>query len=105
LPTPGSPISTGLFFCTPRKHLDDAPYLFVTPNDRIELPFGSHVCQIAAILLQRFVGRFGILCGHPLVSPDLDERLHQAVSCQAELAQQLARRSLVLGRGQQQVLD
>ena len=37
LPTPGSPISTGLFLVRRRQHLDDAADLLVAADDRVEL--------------------------------------------------------------------
>ena len=66
LPTPGSPISTGLFLVRRDKHLDHAADLFVAADHRIELALRRQLGQIAAVLLERFVGRFGILRGHAL---------------------------------------
>ena len=37
LPTPGSPISTGLFLVRRDEHLDDAADLVVAADDRIDL--------------------------------------------------------------------
>ena len=37
LPTPGSPISTGLFFCAAREDLHDALDLGLAADDRVEL--------------------------------------------------------------------
>jgi hypothetical protein len=37
LPTPGSPISTGLFLVRRREHLDDAADLLVAADHRVEL--------------------------------------------------------------------
>ncbi len=37
LPTPGSPMSTGLFLVRRAQHLDDAADLLVAADDRVEL--------------------------------------------------------------------
>ena len=45
LPTPGSPMSTGLFLVRRDEHLDDAADLLVAADDRVELA-GSRVAAV-----------------------------------------------------------
>jgi hypothetical protein len=75
LPTPGSPISTGLFLVRRDKHLDHAANLLVAADHRIELArLRRQLGQIAAVFFERFVGRFGILRGHALAAAHLLQR-------------------------------
>ena len=59
LPTPGSPISTGLFLVRRREHLDDAADLFVSTDDRIDLALGSELGEVARVALERVIGLLG----------------------------------------------
>ena len=56
LPTPGSPISTGLFLVRRRQHLDGAADFLVAADHRIELAVARQFGQIAGIFLQRVIG-------------------------------------------------
>ena len=67
LPTPGSPISTGLFLVRRESTWIDAADLFVAADDRIELAFARELGEVAAVLLERLVGALGVLRGHALV--------------------------------------
>ncbi len=55
LPTPGSPISTGLFFVRRREHLDHAADLLVAPDHRVELALLGELGQVLAEALQRLL--------------------------------------------------
>ena len=57
LPTPGSPISTGLFLVPARQHLDGAADLLVAADHRIELAVARSLGEVAGIFLERVVGR------------------------------------------------
>ena len=57
LPTPGSPISTGLFFLRRRQDLDHALDLLLAPDHRIELALARHLREVAAELVQRRASR------------------------------------------------
>ena len=105
LPTPGSPISTGLFLVRRRQHLDDAADLLVAADDRVELAARGELRQVAAVLFQRLVGLFRVLRRDALAAADLLERREQPVAGDAELLERLAGRAGVVGRGEQQVLD
>ena len=61
LPTPGSPMSTGLFLVRRDEHLDDAADLLVAADDRVELARARVGGQVAAVLLERLVGGLGVL--------------------------------------------
>ena len=56
LPTPGSPMSTGLFLVRRREDLDDAPDLLVPADDRVEPARARLGGEVAAVLLERLVG-------------------------------------------------
>ena len=71
LPTPGSPISTGLFFVRRREHLDHAADLLVAADHRVELPGLGGLGQVAAELLERLVAALGILRGDALAAAHL----------------------------------
>jgi hypothetical protein len=49
-----------------RQDLDDAPDFLVAADDRIELLLARHLRQVAAVLLERLVGRFRVFAGHAL---------------------------------------
>ena len=53
LPTPGSPIRTGLFLVRRAEDLDDAADLLVAADDGIELALPGQLREVAAVLLQR----------------------------------------------------
>ena len=106
LPTPGSPISTGLFLVRATEHLDDAADLLVAADDRVELALPGQRGQVAAVLLERLVGGLRVRAGDALAAADLLERLVDAVAGDAEPAQDLAGRArlCVVGEGEQEVL-
>ena len=84
LPTPGSPIRTGLFLVRREQHLDDAADLFVAADDRIELALLGELGQVAAVFLQRLVGRLRGRARHALAATHLLQRLVDAVTGDAE---------------------
>ena len=79
LPTPGSPISTGLFLvrrlstCITRRISSSRP---ITGSS---LPLPGLFGQIDGIALQRLIFRFGILVGHALRAAHRDQRLQNGV--------------------------
>ena len=76
------------------------------PMTGSSLPCGGELGQIAAVFLQRFVGRFGILGRDALVAADFLQRPHQAVAGDAEFLEDSAGEPSVVARhGEQQVLD
>ena len=105
LPTPGSPISTGIVLGAARQHLNDAANLVVAANDRIELALAGHLGQIAAILFQRLVGRLRVLRGDALIAAHFLQCRHQPIAADAELLQEPAGRAGIGDQGQQQMLD
>ncbi len=52
LPTPGSPMSSGLFFGAAREHLHDALGLGLAADDRVELALARELGEVAAVLAQ-----------------------------------------------------
>ena len=80
LPTPGSPISTGLFLVRRDSTWIDAADLLVAADDRIELALARQLGQVAAVALERLVGAFGILVGDALGAADRGQRLEDGVA-------------------------
>ena len=68
LPTPGSPIRTGLFLVRRGEHLHDSTDLGVPPDHRVELAVAGSLGQVDAVLLQGLVRRLRIRRRHPLVA-------------------------------------
>jgi len=88
LPTPGSPIRTGLFWCA-ATDLDHAANLFVPPDDRVELSTAGQVGEVAGILLDR-TGKVssGSLRRHPLTAPDGTQSLQDLAAGRARFLQE-----------------
>ncbi len=68
LPTPGSPISTGLFFVRRDSTWITRRISSSRPITGIELALAGQLRQVAAVLLQRLVLAFGILVGDALIA-------------------------------------
>ena len=78
LPTPGSPISTGLFFVRRERNLDHAADLLVAADHQVELALLRRLGEIAAELLERLVDLLGVLRGDAAAAAhvlDLREQL------------------------------
>ena len=69
---------------TPREHLHDAADLRVAADDRVELALLGALGQVDGVLLQRLVGRLGLLAGDLAVAADGGDRLAQGVLVGAE---------------------
>ena len=106
LPTPGSPMSTGLFLVRRDSTWMIAADLLVAPDDRVELALPGERGQVAAVLLQRLVGRLGRRARDPLAAADLLQRCVDPVARDAEPPQDLPGRARlrVVGERQQEVL-
>ena len=89
----------------PGQHLDDATDLVVTPDDRIQLPLPRGFGEVAAVTLQRLVGRFRRRRGDALAAAHLTQGLQQLVARDSHLGQQPPGRTLVVGDRQKRVLD
>ena len=105
LPTPGSPISTGLFLVRRDSTWMTRRISSSRPMTGSSLPCRGQLGQVAAVAFQGLVGRFGVLRGDALVAAHFLQRRHQPVAGDAELLEQPAGRAAVVGHGQQQVLD
>ena len=104
LPTPGSPISTGLFFVRRREDLDDAADLVVAPDHRVELALLGRAGEVAPELLERLVLVLGALVGHAVRAADVRQRLEHRVLRGAVAPQRLAGLRAVAGQREQEVL-
>ena len=78
LPTPGSPISTGLFLVRRRQHLHDAADLGVAADHRVELARrGPAAVRSTPYFVQRVVGALGVGAGDPGAAADAGQRGQQ----------------------------
>jgi len=73
LPTPGSPMSTGLFFGAPCQDLHHTANLLVASDDRVDLALAGQRGEIAAIFFERLKFSFRIGIGDALVAAQFGE--------------------------------
>ncbi len=92
----------GVVLGAAREDLDDAANFFVAADDGVEFAFAGGGGEVAAILLERFVGRFGILRGDALGAAEFVDGGGKAV---AGLADEFAGEAVVVLQGEQEVLD
>ena len=104
LPTPGSPMSTGLFLVRRESTWIDAADLAVAADDRVQLARAGNGGHVGAELLQRLEGVFGIRVVDLAVPADSGQRGLERLAGGAEPAQDVAGGSGVVAEPQQQVL-
>ena len=104
LPTPGSPIRTGLFFVRRLRTWMTRRISSSRPMTGSSLPCSALLGQVAAELLERADSVLGGLVGDAVRAADLGDRLRQAVLRGAGGAQRVARLGAVAGQREQQVL-
>jgi hypothetical protein len=91
LPTPGSPIKTGLFLVRRCKTWIARANLVVAANHRVQLAHAGPLRQVNAVLFQGFALPFRFSAAHVLTAPHgIDGRL-QALSAHALLFGQTPR--------------
>ena len=81
----------GVVLRSPAEHLDDAPDLLVAADDRVEDSLPRRIGEIAPVLLERLVGRLGVLARHALAPSDGGERLKHRCGLDARLAKDTRR--------------
>ncbi len=74
----------GVVLGAPAEDLDGAADLLVAADHRVELAPARHLGQVAAVLLQRLVGRLRVLAGDALAAADRGERGQDAVARDAQ---------------------
>ena len=104
LPTPGSPMRTGLFLVRRRQDLDDAADLLVAADDRVELARARLGGQVAAVLLEGRVGAFRVRRGDALAAADALERLQDGLAAGGVALEERLCLATDLGDAEQQVL-
>ena len=80
LPTPGSPISTGLFFVRRESTWIVRRISSSRPITGSSFPASAAAVEIAAVLRERLVGAFGILRGDALAAANLLQRSEQRLA-------------------------
>ena len=105
LPTPGSPISTGLFLVRRDSTWITRRISASRPMTGSSWPSRACCGQVDAVLLQRLVGALGVLRGHPGVPADL-RRTRSSSACGRGpgVAQERGGLAAVGGQADQQVL-
>jgi hypothetical protein len=79
LPTPGSPIRTGLFLVRRERMRITRRISSSRPITGSSLPRRASSTRIAAVALQRLVGLLGVVGGHALLAAHRGERLEEPV--------------------------
>ena len=90
LPTPGSPIRTGLFLVR-RDRTCMVRDLVVTADHRIDLTLAGKFGKIATIFLEGVIFALGVLIGHALVSANALKGLHELIARDTCIFQQSCR--------------
>ena len=91
LPTPGSPIRTGLFFVRRERTCIDAADLLVAPDHRVELALLGGLGEVAAELLERLVLVLGVLVGDAMRAAHAGHGVGQLVAGRADVHLRVAR--------------
>jgi len=104
LPTPGSPIRTGLFFVRRERTWIDPADLIVAPDHRVQLALLGKFGEVAPELLERLVLVLRVLVGHAVRPAHVLDSAQQRLVVGAGGAQRLAGGCLGLGQREQQVL-
>ena len=88
------------------EHLDHAPDLVVSADDRVELALLRERGQVAPVALERLVFALGVLIGDSLAAADRRERLEDSVARQPGLLEQArgGGAAFFAGDGDEQVL-
>ena len=88
LPTPGSPIKTGLFLVRRLKNLHDPADLGIAADHRVHLAVPRQLDQVAAVALERLVLVLGVLIGDALAAANLLKRLQDLLLADAQRFEQ-----------------
>ena len=104
LPTPGSPISTGLFLVRRCSTWMVRRISSSRPITGSSLPCVGALGQVDRVLLERLPALLGIRVVDLLAAANLLDGLLERALDDADIAQQLAERALVLERGQHEEL-
>ena len=102
LPTPASPISTGLFLVRRERIWITRRISVVAPDDRVELAFTSQLGQVARVFLQRAVAGFGLWVGDPLPAANLLNCFVDTLAGHAGAFQEAGRRGVALAEDRQE---
>ena len=104
LPTPGSPMSTGLFLVRRERTWITRRISSSRPMTGSSLPSSAALGQVAAELVQRLELVLGVLVGHAVRAAHLGDGLEQLVARRPGAAQGVARARLGARQREQQVL-
>ena len=95
LPTPGSPMRTGLFLVRRESTWMTRRISSSRPMTGSIFPWRASVGQVPAVALEGLEGLLGVLRGDPVAAPHVAQRVEQLVAVHPD----------PVGHGQQQVLD
>ena len=104
LPTPGSPISTGLFLVRRRETCMTRRISSSRPMTGSSLPCGRSSVRSHAVLLKRLVLVFGVLVRHVSAAADVLDGFAQGSSLVYSGSAESCRRARLVGDREQEVL-
>ncbi len=85
--------------------MDNAQYLDIAPDHRVQLALAGQLGQVARVFLQRAVAGFGLRVGHPLAAAHLLDGVVDPLSGDPSTFQQSGSRGAALAQdGQEDVL-
>ena len=98
LPTPGSPIRTGLFLRRRERTCATRRISTSRPITGSSLPLPASSVRFARVLLQRLEGRLGVLAGHLAPAADLGDRRLELIRVESARGEQALRGRSALAR-------
>ena len=104
LPTPGSPIRTGLFFVRRERTWMTRRTSSSRPMTGSSLPGAGLGRQVAAVLLERLIGALGVRRRHPLAAAHALERAEDRLATGTVTLEQRLALAADLGRAEEKVL-
>ena len=90
LPTPGSPMSTGLFLVRRERTWMQRRISASRPMTGIELVLSRERGEVAPVFFERLVGGLGIGAGDALVAAHLGQRLEEVIAPEVERLEDFA---------------
>ena len=103
LPTPGSPTQHGVVLGPARQDLDHPADLFVAADNGVELAAPGKVGKVPAVTGEGLVLVLGVLVGHALGAANVHEHGEDGVLGDPVAGQNIAGRTVDLGRGDEEV--
>jgi hypothetical protein len=105
LPTPASPMSTGLFLVRRERIWITRRISCIASDDRVQFAFARQLGQVAGVFFQGAIARLGLRVGDALTAAQLLNGIIDAFTCQASTFQDACSGCVALAQdGQEDVL-